>query len=94
MRERNWCINPEFGVRHHTNLFQVCAIECAVGCHLPNTWTAWPLGLLARWNELVTEDDISECQTINDFARAYLARRVRELDIIAEHFNKLPEAAE
>lgn len=45
-----FAFHKQHDLRHLQNVQSVAALELAIGCHLPNDFGAWPLGLADNWN--------------------------------------------
>lgn len=66
--------------RHLQNVQSVAALELAGGCHLPDDFGGWPLGLADNWDAAAEQEAFDTCRTLGDMARAFLKWRAAELD--------------
>ena len=66
--------------RHLQNVQSAAALELASGCHLPDDFAAWPLGLADNWNAAAEQEAFDTCKTLGDMARAFLIWRAADLD--------------
>ena len=72
--------------RHHHNVYQVIALELAIGSSLPdgNVLNDWPLGLACEWNKAADAGAFDEARTIGDMAKAYLRFRLERMGAAPE----------